>query len=145
MTDDNFYKGDDIELHKFYCGIAREFMSLSKDPKTRVGCVIVTPEGILYPGYNGDEIGGDNVRDSMEPGQSGFIHAEENAMIKFNPTIHKGSIAYISHEPCKMCARKIVNTRAIVRVFYNIPYPYGTSEGIELLEKRNIPCKRLPY
>jgi dCMP deaminase len=128
-------------INRFYCGIAIEFSKLSKDPRLKVGCVIVTPEGIVYPGYNGDEKGGDNVHDSPEPGQSGFIHAEENAIIKFNPTIHKGSKMYLSHSPCKMCARRIVNTCAIIEVYYNIEY--RIRDGIELLEKRGIPCKRV--
>lgn len=142
---DNFFVGlsREVEHHKFLCGIAREISKLSKDPRLKVGCIIVSPEGIFYPGYNGDEIGGDNVPDSLEPGESGFIHAEENAIIKFNPTIHKGSKMYLSHSPCKMCARRIVNTRAIIEVFYNIEY--RSRDGVELLEKRNIPCKRLSY
>ena len=46
----------------------------SRDPRLRVGCVIVRDdrhiEGI---GYNGDEIGGANVPESLEPGLSGFV------------------------------------------------------------------------
>jgi dCMP deaminase len=131
------------KINRFYCGLAREFATLSKDPRLKVGCVIVTPEGIVYPGYNGDEKGGDNVPDSLEPGQSGFIHAEENAIIKFNPTIHKGSKMYLSHSPCKMCARRIVNTCAIIEVYYNVEY--RIKDGIELLKKRGIICERLDY
>ena len=131
------------KINKFYCGIARKFAGLSKDPRLKVGCVIVTPEGIVYPGYNGDEIGGNNEHDSDVPGCSGFIHAEENAIIKFNPTIHKGSKMYLSHSPCKMCARRIVNTCAIIEVYYNIEY--RKQDGIELLQQRGIVCERLAY
>lgn len=52
----------------------------SKDPRLQVGCVIVAcnNECVLSLGYNGDEKGGTNKPDSLEPGKSGFIHAEIN-------------------------------------------------------------------
>ena len=74
------------DLKKFYMELAKLYASRSKDPKHKVGCVIVTREGILYPGYNGDEKNGSNTRDSLKVGGSGFVHAEANALMKFNPT-----------------------------------------------------------
>src|SRR3990167_6865846 len=123
----------------FYIKVALHFASLSKDPKTKVGAVIVTPSGIVYPGYNGDEVGGTNERDSLEGGQSGFIHAEENSIIKFDPSIHKGSKMYLSHSPCKMCARRIVNTQAISAVYY--AQEFREKDGITLLKDRGIRCE----
>jgi len=114
---------------------------MSKDPRLQVGCVIVTQEGILYPGYNGDEAGGSNQPDSFEPGGSGFIHAEENAIIKFNPTIHKDSTMYLSHSPCKLCARRIVNTHAIKSVYF--AENYRDLAGVELLNKRGVYCEKV--
>ena len=132
----------DLYKHNFYLDIAEKYAEKSKDPKYKVGCVIVTPEGILYPGYNGDEIGGDNVRDSMETGQSGFVHAEANAILKFNPTIHKCSIMYLTFNPCVVCARMIVNTQAIMAVYYRKEYP-ADLRGVEILNKRGILCQRI--
>lgn len=129
------------KTNKFYLEVAKQFSTRSKDPRLKVGCIIVTPEGIIYPGYNGDEIGGDNQHDSLKPGESGFIHSEENAIIKFNPTIHKGSKMYLSHSPCKMCARRIVNTRAIIEVYYDVEY--RIKDGIDLLNERGIKCEKL--
>jgi dCMP deaminase len=122
--------------------IAEMYAAESKDPKFKVGCVIVTPEGILYPGYNGDEIGGDNVRDSLETGQSGFVHGEANAILKFNPTIHKGSVMYVNYAPCVVCARMVVNTQAIKAVYYKLLYSPDT-KGIDVLKKRGIICEQL--
>jgi dCMP deaminase len=135
----SFLDKDRKSIHQFYIELAVSFSRRSKDPKTKVGAIIVTPEGILYPGYNGDEAGGSNQRESMESGGSGFIHAEENAIIKFNPTIHKGSNIYISHSPCKMCAKKIINTHAISKVYFG--EHYGDSMGRKLLEERGIPVE----
>ena len=54
------------------------------DPRFQVGAVIVTEDNtqVLAVGYNGDHRGGPNCVESTEPGQSGFIHAEINALIK---------------------------------------------------------------
>jgi len=126
---------------KVYMDIAKQYASMSKDPRLKVGCVIATPEGILYPGYNGDERGGSNIPDSLEPGKSGFIHAEANALLKFNPTIHAGSVMYITSSPCAVCSRMIVNARSIVKVCYLDEYRLST--GIDILKKAGITCTQM--
>lgn len=131
----------DQKWHDIYMEIASKYAEQSKDPRLKVGCLIATQEGILYPGYNGDEIGGSNVPDSLDPGQSGFIHAEANALIKFNPTIHKNSTMYITNSPCPTCARMIINTRSISEVYYSAEY--RVIKGIEILQKANIKCVKI--
>jgi len=135
-------KEKEKHLNELYMRIANEFANESKDPKFKVGSLIVTPEGILYPGYNGDEIGGTNERDSLEHNCSGFIHAEANSISKFNPTIHKGSKIYITYNPCIVCARMIVNTQAITEVWYEKEYKEDM-RGIEILKKRGIRCEKV--
>jgi dCMP deaminase len=131
----------EFRWHRFYLSIAEKFSEQSKDPRLKVGCVILTPTGILYPGYNGDEIGGSNEPDSLEPGQSGFIHAEENALIKFDPSVHAGSIMYITYNPCVTCARKIINARSIKRVYYlNM---YRDVRGIDILRNAGIEVEKV--
>ena len=72
---------------------AKDISERSLDPKHKVGAVIVNHENtqVLAVGYNGDHKGGPNARGSLEPGQSGFIHAEINALIKcdYNITPNK--------------------------------------------------------
>jgi dCMP deaminase len=125
----------------FYMTIAEQYSLLSKDPRTKVGSVIVTQEGILYPGINGWAIGEPEVPDSLEPGCSGTIHAEAAAIIKFNPTIHKGSSIFITHVPCRVCSRMIINTQAISRVYYK--NEYRDMFGIDILEKAGIFVERV--
>ena len=131
-----------FEKHKLYMHIAEEYAKESKDPKFKVGCVIVTKRGVLYPGYNGDEIGGDNKRDSLETGQSGFVHGEANAILKFDPSLHEDCIMYVNYAPCVTCARMIVNTQSIKAVYYKQLYSPDT-KGIEVLKKRGIVCEQL--
>lgn len=125
------------KLNEFYMRIANEYAQRSHDPKYKVGCIIVTEEGIIYPGYNGDEIGGSNQRDSMDGGDSGFIHAEINSMIKFNPSLHKNCKMYVTLNPCKVCARTIVNTQSISEVYYSELYNRDLV-GIDILKKAGI-------
>ena len=130
-----------IPWDEFYMRLACDYRDQSKDPRLKVGCVIIIEEGIIYPGFNGDEIGGSNEPDSLEPGKSGFVHSEANAILKFNATIHKGSAMYITASPCVVCARMIVNTRAIDVVYYEEKYRDET--GINILKKSGIKCEQL--
>ena len=118
-------------------GLAFDISTRSRDPRLKVGAVIVTDdnESVLAIGYNGDEKGGDNKPDSLEPGCSNFIHAEVNAIAKMNYNDPRSRKIYITHAPCIVCARLIINSN-IKKVIYC--YPYRSEKGIELLKKRNI-------
>ncbi len=103
----------------------------SPDPKFQVGAVIVTKDNtqVLALGYNGDHKGGPNCRDSMEHGQSGFIHAEINALIKMDYNNPKDKKMYLTHTPCPVCAKAIVNA-GIKEVYYISDYTNMTGLGI---------------
>ena len=80
----------------------KDIAARSPDPKFQVGAVIVTDDNtqVLALGYNGDQKGGPNKRESMEHGQSGFIHAEVNALIKMDYNNPKKKKMYLTHTPC---------------------------------------------
>ena len=107
----------------------------SSDPKLKVGCCIVNKDNtkVLSIGYNGDEQGGKNERESMDTGKSGFIHAEINALIKcdFSEPYKK---MYITHSPCEICAKALING-GIKEVHYREKY---NDSGILILESRGI-------
>jgi dCMP deaminase len=115
--------------------IARVIAERSVDPRLKVGCVIVDAgnRSMLGLGYNGDEIGGKHAVDSLEPGQSGFVHAEINALIKTRET--QGATVYVTHSPCVVCARALVNAR-VERVIYEVGY--RDTRGIEILANAGI-------
>ena len=83
----------------------------SVDEKIKVGAVIVSKDNtqVLAVGYNGDQKGGKNCRRSLDQGQSGFIHAEVNALIKMDYNNPKQKKMYLTHSPCEVCAKCIVN------------------------------------
>ena len=126
--------------------IWRDFVvSISKrspDPKFQVGAVIVTEDNtqVLALGYNGDHKGGPNKRDSMEHGHSGFIHAEINALIKMDYNNPKRKKMYLTHTPCPVCAKCIINA-GIDEVYYISDYI--NMEGVEILSSSNVQIEKL--
>lgn len=126
--------------HELWMRVAQMIAERSVDQRLKVGCVIADWENrsVLGLGYNGDEVGGPHVADSTEPGQSGFVHAEINALIKAH-AMH-GAIMYVTHSPCPVCARAIVNAR-IGRVIYG--ELYREPRGVEILKNAGVSCDSL--
>ncbi len=119
-------------------------MILSKrsvDQRTSVGAVIVTDDNtqVLAVGYNGDQRGGPNEVESSEPGQSGFIHAEINALIKLDFNNPKRKKMYLTHSPCRQCAKAIVNGCIQEVIYMN---PYRDASGLGILENAGVLIRR---
>jgi len=117
--------------------MAHAVSNRSYDPRLKVGAIIVSDDNtqMLSLGYNGNYSGGPNEPESLEPGQSGFLHAEINALIKCDFNFHKNKIMFITHSPCRQCSKAIINGR-ISRVIYDIQYRDTT--GIEILKASGI-------
>ena len=115
-------------------------MTISKrsiDPRSKVGAVIVTEDNtqVLSVGYNGDQAGGPNEVESLEPGQSGCLHAEINSIIKLDYNNPKKKKMYVTMSPCKMCAKAIINA-GVNEVVY--AEKYRDESGIQLLLNSGI-------
>ena len=69
-----------------WANVAREISRRSYDPRYQVGAIVVTSDNtqVLSVGYNGNYAGGPNEVESEDPGQSGFIHAEINCLLKMD-------------------------------------------------------------
>lgn len=115
-----------------WMAIAHVIAARSYDPRLKVGAIIVTADNtqMLSGGYNGNYAGGPNVPESNEPGLSGFIHAEVNALVKLDFNVVKRKIMYVTHSPCRMCAKLIVNG-GIRDVVYDVAY--RDPSGLDLL------------
>lgn len=113
----------------------------SLDPRNKVGAIIVTEDNtqVLSVGYNGDHKGGTNCVESFEPGHSGFLHAEINALIKCDFNVAKSKKMYLTLSPCKMCAKAIING-GIQEVHYL--NEYRDPSGINLLKDSGILVKK---
>lgn len=120
-----------------WMAIAYEISRRSYDPQMKVGAIIVSEDNtrMLSVGYNGNYRGGPNERESDEPGQGGLIHAEINALVKCDFNFPKRKHMYITHSPCRHCAKLIVNAE-ISKVFFDIPY--RDTSGIEILKSAGV-------
>jgi dCMP deaminase len=100
--------------------------SMSKDPSTKVGAVLVSPDRTrLSVGYNGFP---SRIPDythwwqNRDPNTDDFCkydlvrHAEMNAITQAKTDL-KGWTIYITHHPCLECAKHIVS-EGISRVVY---------------------------
>lgn len=120
---------------------AEIFAERSVCSRLNVGCVITNKEmtNIEAIGYNGKEKGGSHEPDSDEPGKTGMIHAEENALIKADYKVKEKKL-FVTHSPCLMCARKIINAE-IAEVYFK--HAYRDPSPIHLLEKKGVKCFQL--
>lgn len=122
--------------------IAKTISERSCDSTMKVGAIIVSDDNtqLLSLGYNGNYAGGPNVRDSQVPGESGFIHAEVNCLLKLDYNNPKRKIMYVTHSPCVMCAKAIINA-GVSEVVYE--QPYRSMDGIDLLQSVGINCRQI--
>ncbi len=133
-------KWDDIWMR-----LAIGISGRSNDPKMKVGAVLVTAdnESVLSVGYNGDERGGSNMRESMETGCSMFVHAEVNCVTKMNYVDQRPRKIYLTHAPCTVCAKVIINARIEEVIYMNL---YCSDvKGIEIINRSSYCSIRKEY
>jgi len=125
------------EWNEIWKRFALDIAKRSPDPKFQVGAVIVTEDNtqVLALGYNGDHKGGPNCRDSLETGKSGFIHAEINALIKCDFNNPKSKKMYLTHSPCPVCAKCIVNAGIKTVIYLK---EYTDMSGIDILKESGV-------
>jgi dCMP deaminase len=97
----------------YFMELAEKVASRSKDPSTKVGCVVVTEDRVIATtGYNGLPRGVGDLPERMErPAKYLWTsHAEENAVAQAARVgaQMKGGTAYVTHEPCARCARILI-------------------------------------
>ncbi len=111
------------EWDEIWMNVATNIGRRSYDPRFQVGAVVVTSDNcqVLAIGYNGNYVGGPNEVESEEPGHSGMIHAEINALLKMDYNNPKHKKLYLTLSPCRMCAKAIVNA-GINEVVYGVQY-----------------------
>lgn len=107
---------------KRWLNIAKEVASWSKDPRRKVGCVLVNLENTqLSGGFNGFPRGvADDARlDDKLKKLLMVVHAEANAIAAAARNGHSllGAIAYITSNPCAQCASLMIQA-GIMRVVY---------------------------
>lgn len=117
--------------------VTRTIADRSYDPRLKVGAIVVSCDNtqLLSLGYNGNYKGGPHLHESSEPGKSGFIHAEVNALIKCDFNFPKQRHLYVTHSPCRDCAKLIINAE-ITRVVFDIAY--RDTSGVDLMRSAGV-------
>jgi len=105
---------DEHRWHVRFIKLAHEVAEWSKDPSTKVGCVLVKNKRVISTGYNGFP---KNISDSFdrlmdrEQKYEMTVHAEINAIT--TAALHgvstEGASAYITFNPCSRCAAVLIN------------------------------------
>ena len=100
--------------HVRFIKLAHEVAEWSKDPSTKVGCVLVKNKRVISTGYNGFP---KNISDSFdrlmdrEQKYEMTVHAEINAIT--TAALHgvstEGATAYITFNPCSRCSAVLIN------------------------------------
>lgn len=127
-----------ITFSELWISFAKLISQRSCDARLKVGAVIVPFDNtsVLSLGYNGPHKGTQsNFPKSLEPGKSGNIHAELNAVIKLDFNNPKDKRLFVTHSPCEGCAGIIINAN-IKEVIYETQY--RDAAGIDLLKSFGV-------
>jgi dCMP deaminase len=89
-----------------------------------VGTVITTTDyrQVLAVGYNGNASGLPNACDQDVPGACGCLHSEENACINCQAPRPLPKVVFVTHLPCAMCAKRLINLGGVVKIYYSEDY-----------------------
>lgn len=115
--------------NKRFMELADLVATWSKDPSTKVGCVLVNEDRhVISTGFNGFPRGVQDHTYRYTNRDVKYLmvqHAEMNAVTQaVAPT--KGSTAYVTHHPCATCMGLLIN--AGVKVIYTRKPAEGLAE-----------------
>lgn len=135
--------------------ITRVVASRATCLRRRVGAILVKDNHILASGYNGApaglahclDVGCLRQQQRIPSGQRHELcrglHAEQNALIQ--AAVHgvaiRGATIYVTHQPCVLCAKMIINA-GIERVVFAGDYPDPMSA--EMFQEAGIQLLHLP-
>jgi dCMP deaminase len=140
----------DLKWDRRFLELAKHLSTWSKDPSTKIGCVIVGPHReIRSTGYNGfargvkddDRLDDRNVKYPM------IVHAEENACLNatLTGTTLRGSTSYAGWTPCSRCARNLIQVGIAEVVFEDREIPErwlaDFMMGQDMLKEAGIPFR----
>ncbi|MFZ7119684.1 MAG: deoxycytidylate deaminase [Eubacteriaceae bacterium] len=122
--------------------------------RRQVAAIIVKDKRIIATGYNGaptglfhcGQVGCLREKKGIASGEHHElcrgIHAEQNAIIQsaMHGVSVKNSTIYITHSPCVLCAKMIINS-GMKKIVYMGEYP--DELALELLKEAGITVKRV--
>ncbi|UNC93669.1 deoxycytidylate deaminase [Candidatus Contubernalis alkaliaceticus] len=136
----------------YFLEVAQVVSTRSNCLRRRVGAIIVKDKRILSTGYNGpptgmkhcDQVGCLREKMNIPSGERHELcrglHAEQNAILQgalYGFSV-KDSILYVTHQPCILCAKMIINT-GLKGIIIKDNYPDDLA--LELLKEAGISVK----
>ena len=130
-------------FERVYMNFAVEIAQRSTCSRLNVGTVITTTDfrKVLSIGYNGNATGLPNGCDRDEPGNCGCLHSEENAVINCDAPRSEDKIVFVTHMPCVMCAKRIINLGGVKKVIFQ--HDYRKKDAVEIFKTAGIPLFRI--
>jgi dCMP deaminase len=130
-------------FEEIYFRLARDLAARSTCRRLAVGTVITSTDfrKVLAVGYNGNASGLPNDCDRDEPGNCGCLHSEENAVINCDSPRYVQKIVFVTHLPCAMCAKRLINLGGVLKVCYG--EEYRSRESLKLFKTAGIRVERL--
>jgi len=126
-----------------FADVLKSVTSLSAAQTYKVGCIAVKRDfsKIASFGYNGtypgapilEATGGEEL--SLEPGCSGFLHAEDNMISKFHAQDPENYVVLVSMSPCRECTIRLVNSG--FKYVYWLE-TYRKTEHLEIFDKCDV-------
>ncbi len=128
---------------EIYMRLAFTLAERSTCHRLKVGTVITSTDfrKVLAVGYNGNASGLPNQCDRDEVGNCGCLHSEENAVINCDSPRNIAKYVFVSHLPCVMCAKRLINLGTIQKVYYC--HDYRKRDSIELFGMVGIAVEQL--
>jgi len=138
---------------EYFMQVAKIVATRSTCLRHKLGAVLVRDRRILTTGYNGAPRGMEHcletgcLRDKLKIASGTRheicrgVHAEQNAIIQAarHGVTTEGSEIFITHEPCSVCAKILINA-GVKRVVYQSGYPDDFAK--ELLREAGVKLKK---
>jgi dCMP deaminase len=132
-----------LTFPELYMRFAELMATRSTCKRLQVGTVITSADfrKVVGVGYNGNASGLPNTCDSDEPGKCGCLHSEENAIINSDTPRETPKIVFVTHMPCPMCAKRIINLGRVQKVYYR--KDYRSRDSVAMFETAGIEIEQL--
>lgn len=130
-------------FEEIYMDLAVSISRRSTCGRLKVGTVITSIDfrKVLAIGFNGNAAGLPNKCDSNEPGRCLDIHSEVNAMINCDTPRYVEKYIFVTHSPCIMCAKMLINLGNVKKIYYKDEY--RITEPLQLLKSVGIEVIKL--
>lgn len=126
-----------------YMRLAVTLAERSTCKRLKVGTVITSTDfrKVLAVGYNGNASGLHNGCDRDEVGNCGCLHSEENAVINCDSPRSTEKVVFVTHLPCAMCAKRLINLGNVKRVLY--AHDYRKRDSVDLFAQVGVAVEQI--